>query len=388
MITFLSKVFMKDLYAETAQEVRRKYGVLFGAVGIGLNIILFLIKLIAGIISGSVAIVADALNNLSDGGSSLISLVGFKLSGQKPDPTHPFGHGRFEYITGLIISMVIIMMGGELFISSIRKIVHPAELAVNKVSIVILVISIFVKLYMFYYNKMGSIKFKSAVMGATAMDSLCDSISTFVVLVCMLIYKYTGFNLDGFGGLLVGCFIIYTGVMSAKDTINPLLGAAPDKDFVEKIEKFVMSYDGIEGVHDLIVHDYGAGRMMISLHAEVSAEGNILDLHDTIDNIEHKLHEVLGCFAVIHMDPIMVNDDSTNRMKRLTELVVKSVDEAMTIHDFRMVMGQTHTNLIFDVVLPYYVKLTESEAKEEISKKIEALPGNLYAVIDIDRPMV
>lgn len=388
MITILSKFFIKNVSDANPNEIRRKYGVLFGAVGIGLNVILFIIKIIAGILSGSVAIVADAINNLSDGGSSIISLVGFKLSGQEPDPTHPFGHGRIEYVTGLIISMVIVMMGGELFFSSVKKIFNPTELVVNQVSITILVISILIKLYMFYYNKTGSVKFKSSVMSATAMDSLCDSVSTLVVLICMLIYRFFGWNFDGIGGLLVGGFIIYTGIMSAKDTIDPLLGAAPDKEFVEKIEKFVISYDGIEGVHDLVVHDYGAGRMMISLHAEVSAEGNIMDLHDTIDNIERKLHDTLGCFAVIHMDPVMVNDENTNRMKRLTELVVKSIDEDMTIHDFRMVMGPTHTNLIFDVVLPYYVKLTEEDAKNAIAKKIESLPGNLFAVINVDRPMV
>lgn len=387
MITLLEKIVLKNTEGDSPSELRRKYGMLFGGVGIFLNIVLFAIKLIAGIISGSVAIVADSLNNLSDCGSSIISLVGFKLAGQKPDTNHPFGHGRFEYISGLVISMLIILMGGELFITSIRKIFNATPIIYNNVVLIILIISIVVKLYMFYYNKSGAEKFKSSVMKATSMDSLSDSVTTLVVLISTLVAHFCGLKIDGFAGLIVSVFILYSGITSAKDTIDPLLGSKPDKEFVEKIANFVMSFEGIYGVHDLVVHDYGAGRMMISLHAEVPADGNIVALHDTIDNIEHKLQETLGCHATIHMDPVQVNDENTNRMKRLTTLIVKSIDESFTIHDFRMVYGQTHINLIFDVVVPYEVNMTEDEVKDAICSKVRSLPGNLYAVVDVDHPM-
>ena len=387
MITLLEKIVLKNTEGDSPSELRRKYGMLFGGVGIFLNIVLFAIKLIAGIISGSVAIVADSLNNLSDCGSSIISLVGFKLAGQKPDTNHPFGHGRFEYISGLVISMLIILMGGELFITSIRKIFNATPIIYNNVVLIILIISIVVKLYMFYYNKSGAAKFKSSKMKATSMDSLSDSVTTLVVLISTLVAHFCGLKIDGFAGLIVSVFILYSGITSAKDTIDPLLGSKPDKEFVEKIANFVMSFEGIYGVHDLVVHDYGAGRMMISLHAEVPADGNIVALHDTIDNIEHKLQETLGCHATIHMDPVQVNDENTNRMKRLTTLIVKSIDESFTIHDFRMVYGQTHINLIFDVVVPYEVNMTEDEVKDAICSKVRSLPGNLYAVVDVDHPM-
>lgn len=388
MITLLSKIFIGDENSISAADLRRKKGILFGAVGILLNIFLFIIKVTAGIMSKSVAIIADALNNLSDGGSSLISLVGFKLSGQKPDPDHPFGHGRLEYVSGLIISLLIIIMGFELFTSSVSEIIHPRTTSFSRTSFIVLFVSIAVKIYMYLYNKAGSEKYKSAVMGATAKDSLSDTISTSVVLVCLIVSRYTGLKLDGYAGIFVACFIMYAGIMSAKDTIDPLLGQKPDKEFVEKIANFVLSFDGVYGVHDLVVHDYGAGRMMISLHAEVPADGNIVELHDTIDNIEQKLRDVLGCHATIHMDPVMINDENTNRMKRLSELIVKSIDESLTIHDFRMVYGQTHINLIFDCVVPYEVKMTEEEVKKAICDKVRSLPGNLYAVVQIDRPMV
>ena len=387
MTTILAKIFINNNLEDTPSDIRRKYGVLYGATGIFLNCVLFIIKLISGFITGSVAIIADALNNLSDGGSSLISLIGFRLSGHKPDPEHPFGHGRIEYVSGLIVSMLIILMGCELFISSVKKIIHPESVRFSYIAVVILIVSILVKLYMYYYNKKGSDKFKSAVMGATAMDSLSDTIATTAVLLSMIIAHFTGLKLDGWCGLLVALFIIYAGVTSAKDTIDPLLGTKADPAFVEKIAKFVLSFDGVYGVHDLVVHDYGAGRMMISLHAEVSAEDNINEVHDTIDNIEKKLRDTLGCHAVIHMDPVLINDENTNRMKRLTELVAKSVDESLTIHDFRMTMGSTHTNLIFDVVVPYEVDMAEDQVITAIRNKIEALPGNLYAVIEVDRPL-
>jgi len=386
MIELLAKKLIPDYQETDKTSVRLSYGVLCGGVGIFFNILLFVAKIFAGIVSGSVAIVADALNNLSDAGSSVIMMVGFKMSGQKPDPEHPFGHGRIEYITGLVVSFIIILMGFELVKSSFAKIMNPGELICTTPTIIILVASVAVKLYMYSYNKRISSKLSSAAMKATAMDSFTDSIATTAVLLATLISQYTGLKLDGYMGLLVSLFILYTGIESAKDVIDPLLGSKPDPEFVNTIEKFVTSFDEVIGIHDLVVHDYGPGRMMISLHAEIPANSDILEAHDTIDNIEKKLFETLGAHATIHMDPVVVDDVRNNRMKRLTELIVKSVDESLKIHDFRMVVGPSHTNLIFDVLLPYEVKMTEEETREQIEAKVRDLPGNHFAVIGIDRP--
>lgn len=386
MISILEKKFIKIEEDTPSSDARRQYGILLGGAGICLNIVLFFIKIMAGIITGSLAIVADALNNLSDCGSSLIMILGYKVSGRKPDEEHPFGHGRAEYVTGLIISLVIVFMGIELLRSSIVKVFNPVEVSYSKVAIVILVISIFVKMYMYYYNMNYSKKLSSVAMSATAYDSLSDCVATTMVLLSLVINEYTGFNLDGYCGAIVALFIIYTGATSAKDAIDPILGAKPDPEFVEKIKQFVMSYDDVYGVHDLIVHEYGASKMMITLHAEVLADGDFVKMHDTIDNIERRLNEVLGCTAVIHMDPVFINDESTERMKRFTTLVVKGVDESLTIHDFRMVKGKK-IKLIFDVLVPFELTMSDAEVKEAILKKFAELPGELKPVVVIDRPM-
>ena len=388
MITLLAKLFIKGYKNTADSRVRHAYGVLCGAFGVFLNIILFCIKLTGGIISGSVAITADAFNNLSDAGSSVVTMVGFKMAGQRPDPEHPFGHGRIEYVTGLVVSMIIILMGFELLKSSVEKIRHPELPVLTPVVAIILIASIIVKLYMYYYNSKTGEMLSSSAMKATALDSFTDSIATLAVLACSLISHYTGLCIDGWCGLAVSGFVLYAGISSAKDTIDPLLGSKPSKEYVSAIEKFVMSYDDIIGIHDLVVHDYGPGRIMISLHAEVPANKNILDVHDTIDNIERKINDTLGCQCVIHMDPVVVDDPATDNMKRLCQLIAKSVDESFTIHDFRMVKGPSHTNLIFDVVAPFDCKLTEEEIRNTICAKVESLPGNHYAVVEIDRPYV
>lgn len=388
MINLLAKLFIKDYEKVERPSVRQSYGVLCGAVGVAFNILLFSLKLFAGFISGSVAIVADAFNNLSDAGSSIIMMVGFKMSGQKPDPEHPFGHGRIEYITGLIISMVIILMGMELLKSSVAKIITPSDVVFGSWTIIILIVSIIVKLYMYAYNKKTSERLNSAAMQATAIDSFTDSAATSIVLLAMMVAEFTGAHIDGYCGLLVAAFILYSGFSSAKDTLDPLLGGKPDKEYIDKIEKFVTSYPSVLGVHDLVIHDYGPGRVMISLHAEVPSNGDIMELHDTIDNIERRLKEVLGCEAVIHMDPVVVDDDVTMRMKNLTGLIVKGIDEQLTMHDFRMVQGPTHTNLIFDVVVPFAFKMTDSEVANLVRQRVGELPGNHFAVVNIDKPYV
>ena len=386
MIGLLAKVFIKDHTNISDVRVRNSYGVLCGAVGIFFNIVLFAIKLAAGLIASSVAITADAFNNLSDALSCVVELVGFKMAGQKPDIQHPFGHGRVEYVTGLIISILIILMGFELAKSSASKILHPSALNLTPVVATILLISIIIKLYMYYYNKKLAVRLSSAAMKTVALDSLNDAVATLVVLASSLIGYYTGLHIDGWCGLAVSALVLYTGISSAKDTIDPLLGSRPSAEYVEAIEKFVASYDDVIGVHDLLIHDYGPGRTMISLHAEVPADRNFVDAHDTIDNIERRIREKLGCHCVIHMDPVVAGDDATDRMKRLCMLIAKSVDEDFTIHDFRMIRGKSHTNLIFDVLAPYECHLSDEEIKNTICAKIESLPGNHFAIVDVDRP--
>ena len=388
MTELLARLFIKDRNNTTDMHVRHAYGVLCGAFGVFLNIILFGVKFTAGMISGSVAITADAFNNLSDAGSSIVTMVGFRMAGQKPDPEHPFGHGRIEYVTGLVVSMIIILMGFELLKSSYEKIRHPELPQLTPLVAGILIFSIIVKLYMYYYNTKTGEKIASAAMRATALDSFTDSIATLVVLACALIGYYFGVAIDGWCGLAVSAFVLYAGISSAKDTIDPLLGSKPTPEYVETIEKFVTSYEDVIGIHDLVVHDYGPGRVMISLHAEVPADRNIVDVHDTIDNIEHRINETLGCQCVIHMDPVVVGDPAIDRMRRLCLLIAKSVDERFTIHDFRMVKGPSHTNLIFDVVAPFDCKLSEEEIRNTICAKVSSLPGNHFAVIDVDRPFV
>lgn len=388
MFGLLSKIFIKNRDDLENPAVRRAYGILSGTLGIVLNILLFAGKLTAGLISGSVAIVADALNNLSDAGSSVITLIGFRMAGQKPDKGHPFGHGRIEYISGLIVSMLIILMGFELGKSSVGKIFSPGETEFSVVAAVILAVSVLVKLYMCCYNGKVGKKISSPAMKATATDSLGDCISTMVVLICMFITKFTSFDLDGICGAAVALFIFISGLRAAKETINPLLGVPPTDEFVDEIGETVMSHKGVLGFHDLIVHDYGPGRRMISLHAEVPADEDLLQTHDMIDNIERELAEKLGCDAVIHMDPIETDDKITMEAREKIAELVKIIDERVTIHDFRMVTGPTHTNVIFDIVVPYDVKRTEDEIRRDIERMVKTLDENYYATVHVDKSFV
>lgn len=386
MITFLSRLLIDNHEDYHSPAVRQAYGILSGAVGIALNILLFLGKWLAGTLSGSIAITADAFNNLSDAGSSLITLIGFKLSGQEPDPEHPFGHGRMEYISGLFVSVAILIMGFELMKSSVEKLLHPAPIDGSPLILGILAASILVKVYMAYYNRSLGRKLKSTAMQATAMDSLSDTISTALVLAATIITQLTGLLLDGWFGILVGLFIFYTGFKTMKDTIDPLLGQPPQKELVTAIHRIVMAHPMVHGIHDLIVHDYGPGRLMISLHAEVSADGNLLSIHDEIDNIEHELQEKLKCSATIHMDPIVTDNSEINEMHQVILKMVTDLDSRFTIHDFRMVEGPTHTNLIFDVVLPFDCDYTDNDVINKLKEQIHALPeGKYFAVIQADR---
>lgn len=385
MITFLASLFIKDSKNYKEPSVRQAYGVLSGAVGIGLNILLFFGKWLAGTISGSIAITADAFNNLSDAGSSIITLIGFRLSGQEPDPEHPFGHGRMEYISGLLVSVAILVMGFELIGSSIGKLRSPEPIESSALVFGILITSILVKLYMFFYNHSLSKKIESAAMKATSVDSLSDTVATTLVLIATLISKYTGLLLDGWFGILVGLFILYTGGSTLKETIDLLLGQPPKQEFIDEVKEIVLGHSMVHGVHDLIVHDYGPGRVMISLHAEVDVNGDIQDIHEQIDHIEHELQEKLHCSATIHMDPIVTDDKEVLAMKAKVEEMVHFLDESFSMHDFRMVKGSTRTNLIFDVEVPRKTSYTDNEIVNWLKERIHELPGSKYfAVIQID----
>lgn len=387
MITLLSNLFIKNKSEMKNPTVRQAYGMLCGGVGIFLNLMLFAGKFLAGLLSSSIAITADAFNNLSDAGSSIITLLGFKIAGQKPDPEHPFGHGRVEYISGLGVSVLILLMGIELVKGSVSKIIHPEELTFSPVIIVILLASILVKCYMFYYNRTLGKKLDSAAMSATAMDSISDCLATTVVLIATLVGHFMSITIDGWCGLLVGLFICRAGIMAAKETIGPLLGQPPSPEFVEQVSNIVMSYEEVIGLHDLIVHDYGPGRVLISLHAEVPADGDILTLHDVIDTIEQELKTTLNCHAVIHMDPVQVGDEETDRLKAMVKDIIAQIDSSLTIHDFRIVTGPTHTNLIFDVVTPFDFRLTDSELTALIQEKVKQENPGYFTVIQVDKRM-
>ena len=388
MINFLSRIFIKDRENVTDSKVRQAYGTLCGFVGIALNVILFGLKYFAGTISGSIAIVADSFNNLSDAGSSVITLLGFRLAGRKPDPDHPYGHGRIEYISGLIVAALIILMGFELAKSSVQKIISPEPVQTGWLPAVILLVSIGVKVYMSFYNRAVGKKINSSAMLATATDSLSDSIATAVVLIAMLIAHFTGLNIDGWAGALVALFILFAGYNAAKDTLAPLLGQPPEKEFVESIENLVLSHPEIHGVHDLIVHDYGPGRQMISLHAEVDGRDDVFHLHDVIDNIEVELFKQLGVHATIHMDPIETDNETVNAMREKIAELVKTIDESITIHDFRMVPGETHTNVIFDAVVPFAFRMKDAEVAVAIRELVQKTYPNHFAVIMIDHAYV
>ena len=384
MISLLAKLFIKDYTNVTDSKVREAYGVLCGGMGIALNILLFLGKFLAGTLSGSIAITADAFNNLSDAGSSFITLIGFKLGSQKPDPEHPFGHGRIEYLSGLAVAVLIIVMAVELFKSSFDKILHPEVLECSAVIVLILIASIAVKIYMAIYNHSVGRKIQSAAMGATAKDSMSDTVATTVVLLATLVGAIWGVPIDGYCGVLVSILIFMAGFGAIKDTVGPLLGTAPEKEFVDKIEEIVMSHDIVKGMHDLVVHDYGPGRVMISLHAEVPHTEDILVIHDEIDNIEEELGDKLNCEAVIHMDPIIVDDEKVNEVKEYVCKIVHQVGEELNFHDFRMVSGNSHTNLIFDVVVPFKYKMSDEVIKKAIQEAIWVNYPRYNAVIHID----
>lgn len=388
MITLLARLFIRDRDKVADAGVRRAYGMLCSLTGIGLNVLLFLGKYLAGRLSGSIAMTADAFNNLSDAGSSVITLLGFRMAAKKPDPGHPFGHGRIEYLSGVAVSLIIIVVGVQLGLESINKIISPEPVDAGLVPMLVLVASICVKGYMFAYNRGIGRKINSPGMSATAVDSLSDCIATGVVLISMLLARFADVNADGWGGAAVAVFIIFSGFRAAKETLSPLLGNPPDPQLVKDITDIVMSHPEVLNVHDLIVHDYGPGRVMVSLHAEVPGDGDIYALHDAIDTAEYELQEKLGCSAVIHLDPVSPDGTKTAHMRDELAEAAKAVDPRLSIHDFRIVDGPTHTNVIFDAVLPNDSPVTEDEAKAQLETIVHGLWENSHPKVHIDRPFV
>ena len=381
---FICNLFIK----KENRGKRSEYGLAAGKAGIALNIFLFVIKIITGIITGSIGVVADALNNLSDAGSSVITLVGFKLAEKPADSEHPFGHGRIEYISGIFVSVLILVMGLSLAKSSVIKIMSPENLNVNISSVVILAAAICIKTWMYFFNRKIGKKINSGTLIATAKDSLSDAAATTAVLAGLAVYFAFDVNIDGIAGLIVSCFIIYTGFGALKDSIQPLLGIPADRKMAERIEQIVMSFNVSKGMHDLVIHNYGPSRFMISLHVEVPCNGDIIKMHDEIDLIERRLEEEFNCIATIHMDPIETENETINAARTVVKEAVAAVSPEVSMHDFRMVSGDTHTNLIFDVVLPKKCKLCEKELKEKISSEIKRRNGEYRAIIHVDRSYI
>lgn len=386
MTKLLTKLFVKNSNEIDNPDVRAGYGNMSGAVGIFLNLCLFGAKLIAGIFSASVSVIADAFNNLSDAGSSVVTFLGFKLAGRPADKEHPFGHGRYEYVAGLGISVVILLMGIELIKSSAEKIVKPeSDTEINVLSLCILVISVAVKLWMFFFNKSLYKKINSSALRATALDSLTDCIATTVVIMGLGISYYTEINIDGWLGIAVAIFIIFTGISTFRESLSPLLGNAPDAEFVDGIRETVLNDEMVVGIHDLIVHDYGPGRRIISLHAEVPCDQDIIKAHDAIDLVEKTLERKYNCLATIHMDPIALNDRYVNELKYNIAEKVAEVDENLSIHDFRVVKGETHTNVVFDLVVPYKFRFNNNIVRELVSQKVNELDPTLIPVMHIEK---
>jgi len=386
VIKLLVKLFIKDSENVTDKNVRVKYGVLGGAVGIACNLLLFVVKFIIGMMMNSIAIISESMNNLSDSGASIVAVVGTKLSNMRPDKEHPYGHGRIEYISSLIVSFIIMLVGFELMKSSYSKLISPEEIEINLVMMGILALSIPVKLWMYSYNRYLGKKVNLSVLLAASRDSINDVISTTAVIVTTLIGGY--FNipiLDGVVGIVVSFFVMYSGFGIARETVGVLLGGPPDKELVEGIEGLVLAGEGIVGVHDLVVHDYGPGRVMASVHAEVPDDSDIIRVHEVIDDIEKQAQKELDVELVIHMDPISVNNERVNMMREIVGRMISDVSEELSFHDFRMTDGDDNINLIFDVVVPVDMKPEERAEKiAKIKNRIKAYDSRFSTVINVD----
>jgi cation diffusion facilitator family transporter len=392
MIRLLAKWFIHGKDSESPERLRSAYGVLSGCFGIFLNLILFTIKLVFGLLANAVSLQADAFNNLGDAGSSVISLFGFRLAAKKPDRDHPYGHGRIEYIAGLFVSIAIILMGWSLLKNALDIVLHggePAYTAHFLPSVIVMGVSILVKLYMFLYNRALAKRFDSPALKAVAFDSLSDTAATSAVLISALVTRFVALpdwvRPDAWSGILVALFILYTGLRSVGETVAPLLGKRPDPAFIAAIRETTLSFEGIGGVHDVIVHDYGPGRVFVSLHAEVSASADIREIHDVIDNAEHCLSEQFGCSATIHMDPIITDDPVTAKLHEQIGSIVHAIDPSLSIHDFRVTPGVTGKLLLFDIAVPFACRTTDEALAEAICSAVETQIPGVHVEPTIDR---
>ena len=388
MTNLLIKLFVKDNENPKDENVRPKYAMLSSITGIVVNLLLSIFKLVIGIVTNSMSIISDALNNVTDTGSSIVTMIGFKLSQKEVDNEHPWGHGRMEYITAFIVDILIILVGVELLQNSVDKIIHPVMPTFNGVVIFLLVVAILVKLWLFvFYSKIAK-RIDSSAIKATAYDSISDCVSTFVVLFSSVISLIFGITIDGYVSILVAIFILITGVKALKETIDILLGSKPDKEFIDQISEFVKKYPMIAGIHDIMVHDYGPGRKIVSFHAEVPADANICEAHDIIDELEQDMLKEFKCITTIHMDPIVVNDAKINEAKASVEKIVKEINENYSIHDFRMTDGGKRINLIFDLVIPRDDKIDKDALRKEIIEKVKKIDSKYYVVFTIEHLFV
>ena len=388
MTNLLLKLFIKDYNITSDNSVRQKYGFLSGIVGIIVNIILATIKLIIGITVNSISITADAVNNYSDAGSSAVTLIGFKIANRPADEEHPFGHGRYEYIAGLIVSFVVLIFGFDLMKTSVERIFNPVSLNFSIISVVALSVSILGKIWLAFFNKKLAKAINSPTMSAVATDCISDCAATAVTIVSLLLSYFTKINIDSYLGICVAIIIFIAGINIIKETLNPLIGQAIDKETANKIRGELMSYDGIIGMHDLIIHSYGTNNTFGSVHAEVPANCNILEIHDTIDTIEREIKRKFGIEISIHMDPLVTDDKFVDEMKEMTFHLLSEIDDNISFHDFRVVSGPIHTNFIFDVVMPHSMKYSESEFIKIISDKFTEKNENYFAVVTVDRNFV
>ncbi|MCH5170464.1 MAG: cation transporter [Oscillospiraceae bacterium] len=384
MTALLVKLFIKDSEKINDKKVRTAYGVLSSITGIVLNLILAGAKYAAGVISGSISITADAINNLSDAGSSIVSFFGVKISAKPADKDHPYGHGRVEYISAFIVAFFVLFMGIELFKDSVGKIINPEPVKFSFLSLAILIFSIIAKLWLGIFNKTLGKKINSAPMMAVMKDSFSDCLATGVAAVSIIVSAFSDINIDGYLGLIVAIFIFIAGFGILKETLGNILGRAPEEEFVDEITEKILSYPHICGVHDMIIHDYGPSCRFASVHAEVPSNEDIMELHDIIDGIERDIYNEYGMLTSIHMDPVVINDERINELRKITENAVASVDERLTIHDFRVVEGPSHTNLIFDTLLPRDIKCTDREICQKIEEALGKIDERFFCVITVD----
>lgn len=386
MTDFLIKRFVKNPEQVKENEVRENYAMLSTITGIVVNLVLSIGKIIIGILSNSMSILSDGLNNITDAGSSVVTMIGFKMSQKKMDQDHPWGHGRMEYIAAFIVDLLIILVGIELFQSSIDKIIHPLTPNISEIAIVILVIAILAKLWLFVFYRKIAKKIDSSAIQATAYDSISDTVSTSVVLISTLVTKFTGYNIDGYVSILVAGFILFTGFKAVKEIVDLLLGTKPDPEFIQEIEEFTKNYPEIIGIHDIMVHDYGPGRKILSFHAEVPANSNIEKAHDVIDQLESDLYKKFSAITTIHMDPIAIHDEEINQMREIAEKIVKEISPEASIHDFRITNGGERVNMIFDLLLPFELEKQAEEIEKKIKERIHQENEKYYAVIKVEYP--